>query len=166
MSTKTCIISIFFTPFINICMHSFKYKCIQFFPPLFCSLGGLHTLVRDLCVEDRRFISSWLNVKAAHGKLQVYLVLFFWAFFWANNRRIETILGKVERDLSEIFLYYVKNRRSKNETNCKTSLVKMSFICRRDIIEMYASHLALFWNRGWEQLASYCSAALIKMMTL
>ena len=47
-------------------MHSFK--CIQFFPPLFCSSGGLDTLVRDLPVEDRRFISGWLNGQTTDGK--------------------------------------------------------------------------------------------------
>ena len=57
-------------------------------------------MVRDLLVEDRRFISSWLNGKTSDGKL---LVLFCLTFIWANNRRIETILGKLVRDFPEIF---------------------------------------------------------------
>ena len=68
-------------------MHSFK--CIQLFPPLFCSPGGV--FVRDLLVEDRRFISSWLNDKTSDGKLQVFLLVLL-TFICANNRRIETIL--------------------------------------------------------------------------
>ena len=40
----------------------------------FFSSGGLDTLVRDLVVEDRRKISSWLNEKGTDGKLQVFLV--------------------------------------------------------------------------------------------
>ena len=65
----------------------------------FFSPGGLDTLVRDVVVEDRRKITSWLNEKTSDGKLQVYLVF---NLFYGNNRRIETIHGKLERNFSEL----------------------------------------------------------------
>ena len=82
-------------------MYALVYICLQVGSFLF-SPGGLDTLVRDLVVEDRRKISSWLNEKGTDGKLQVFLVF---NLFYANNRRIETIHGKLERNFSE-----VKNR--------------------------------------------------------
>ena len=95
----------------------------------FFSPGGLDTLVRDLVVDDRRKISSWLNEKGTDGKLQVFLVF---NLFYANNRRIETIHGKLERNFSEVKnrpFPSSKNPYLQNEAKSKTSLVKMSFIC-------------------------------------
>ena len=43
--------------------------------------------MRDLVVEDRRKISSWVCEKTTDGKLQVYLVF---NLFYASGRRIET----------------------------------------------------------------------------
>ena len=88
-------------------------------------------MVRDLVVEDRRKISSWLNEKTSDGKLQVYLVF---NLFYGNNRRIETIHGKLARNFSEVKnkpFPSSKNPYLQNEAKSKTSFVKMSFICRR-----------------------------------
>ena len=57
-------------------IYVFRWACFFFSP------GGLDTLVRDLVVEDRRKISSWLNEKTSDGKLQVYLVF---NLFYANR---------------------------------------------------------------------------------
>ena len=56
----------------SFCKHNIKEQL--FVVTSFCfSPGGLDTLVRDLTVEDRKFISQQLNVEDPEGKLDQFI---------------------------------------------------------------------------------------------